>query len=145
MKYTIREAMDYSKKGNIKEWIQLYLRDTKEEHASPNVALADGLLLEERFYYGPLLFELNKITTVRTEKDLSGNELKYYNEIVNEICDNYDNYSLPPLILEYKNNNLYLTDGNHRYSALCKLNIKEYYVIIWGNKNKEHEFLKSIN
>lgn len=53
----------------------------------------------------------------------------------------YKDYNFPPLILEYKNNNYYLTDGNHRYSALIKLNIKNYYVIIWENKELEKEII----
>ena len=48
-------------------------------------------------------------------------------------------------IVEYKNNNLYLTDGNHRYSALKKLNVDKYYVIIWGNKLLENDIKNKLN
>ena len=72
MKYSIESAMEYSKKDKLDEWLQLYLRDDSYNHSNPNIPLADGLLLEERFY-----------------------------------------------------------------SALKKLNINKYYVIIWGNKEIE--------
>ena len=73
------------------------------------------------------------------KKNLEGNELKYYEEVVERISKDYNNHNLSPFIVEYKDNKLYLTDGNHRFSALKKLKINKYYVIIWGNKNLEKE------
>ena len=137
MKYTIKEALEYAKENKLEEWVQSFLRDDSYDNSNPNIILADGLLLEERFYIGPLLFDLDKITPKRIESDLEGNELKYYEEVVDKISSYYSDYNLPPLILEFKDNKFYLTDGNHRYSALKNLNLDKYYVIIWGNKDKE--------
>lgn len=145
MKYTIEEAIEYSKKNELYKWIQTFLRDDSYKYASTNITFADGLLLEKRFYLGPVLIDLDKITPKRIEKDLDGNELKYYEEVVERISKDYNNYNLPPFIVEFKNNKLYLTDGNHRYSALRKLNIDKYYVIIWGNKDQEKSVLDIIN
>ena len=142
MKYTIKEAKEYSKKKELDKWVQLFLRDNNSEYANPNISLADGLLLEERFYIGPVLIDLDLITPKRIEKDLTGNELKYFEEIVDRIKNDYKNFNLPPFIVEYKNDKLYLNDGNHRFSALKKLNIDKYYVIIWGNKKQENNLLK---
>lgn len=142
MKYTIDEAITFSNKNNLDKWVQLFLRDGSYKNASPNIALADGLLLEKRFYIGPVLIDLDSIITVRTEMDLEGDELKYYEEVVERISKDYKDYNLPPFIVEYKNNKLYLTDGNHRFSALKKLGVNKYYVIIWGNKNLEEDISK---
>lgn len=141
MKYTVEEAKEYSNRNEIDKWVQLFLRDDSYEYASPNISLAEGLLLEDRFYFGPVLMDLDSITPIRIEKDLKGNELKYYEEVVERISNDYKNFNLPPFIVEYKNNELYLTDGNHRFSALKKLNIDKYYVIIWGNKEQEKKFI----
>ena len=141
MKYSVSEAMKFSEKNELDKWLQLFLRDDSYEHASPNIALADGLLLEERFYLGPILIDLDKLTTKRIEKDIKDeNDLKYYKEVVDSMFKNYSNYNFPPFIVEYKDDKLYLTDGNHRYSALRKLGIDKYYVIIWGSKILEKEF-----
>lgn len=144
MKYSIDSAKEYSKKNKLDKWLQLFLRDSEYENASPNIALADGLLLEERFYTGPILLNLDEITPVRTDEGLLGNELLFYQEKEDKIVENYENFNLPPLILEYKDDKLYLVDGNHRYTALRKLNINEYYVIIWGNKNLENKMKKKV-
>ena len=143
MKYTIEEANKYSNENKLDIWLQSFLRDNNNDHANPNIPLADGLLLEERFYLGPILFDLDNITPVRIENHLQGNELKYYNEVVDRIKNDYNNYNLPPLILEYKDNKFYLTDGNNIYSALKKLKIDKYYVIVWGNKNIKDKFINT--
>ena len=141
MKYSIEEAIEYGKRKEIDIWLQSFLRDDSYDHANPNIPLADGLLLEERFYYGPVLINFDMITPKRIEEHISGNDLKFYEEKTSDIIGNYTDLNLPPLILEYKDDKLYLVDGNHRYSALKKLNIDKYYAIIWGNKDKEKEFL----
>lgn len=121
------------------------MRDDSYKNASPNIALADGLLLEERFYIGPILIDFDKITTKRIEKDLKGNELKSFEEVVERIYKDYNSYNLPPFIVEYKNNKFYLTDGNHKFSALKKLNISKYYVIIWENKELKTDVISIIS
>lgn len=144
MKYSIESARKYSKINELDKWLQEFLRDNDYDHANPNIPLADGILLEERFYVGPILLNLDKINTIRIQKDIDNeNDLLFYQQKEDGILNNYDNYNMPPLILEYKDNELNLVDGNHRYTALKKLNINKYYVIIWGNKDKEKE-LKNI-
>lgn len=145
MKYTIDEAIEYSNRNELDKWLQLFLRDNSYEQASPNIPLADGLLLEERFYIGPVLIDLDKINTIRIEKDIEDEDDRlFYQQKENGILENYSDYNMPPLIVEYKNNKLNLVDGNHRYSALKKLGINKYYVIIWGNKNLIDEIDKFI-
>ncbi len=145
LNYTVNEATEFSNENRLEEWVQSFLRDDKKDHASPNYALADGLKLEERFYYGPIEFDLDKITTMRVESDLSGNELKYYNEVVDRMSSDFNGTNFPPLILEYKDDKYYLTDGNHRYSSLKRLGIDKYYSIIWGNKELENKMLEELN
>ena len=143
MNYSIDSAIEYSNRNEIDKWLQLFLRDDSYEHANPNISLADGLLLEERFYIGPVLIDLDKITTLRIEKDIEDeNDKLFYRQKENGILNAYDDYNMPPLIVEYKNDKFNLVDGNHRYSALKKLGINKYYVIIWGNKNIEEDIIK---
>ena len=145
MKYTIDEAIEYSNRNELDKWLQLFLRDNSYEHASPNIPLADGLLLEERFYIGPVLIDLDKINMIRIEKDIDDEDDRlFYQQKENGILENYSDYNMPPLIVEYKDNKLNLVDGNHRYSALKKLGVNKYYVIIWGNKKIEDEIKEII-
>lgn len=142
MKYTLEEAIEYSKQGRTEEWLQEFLRSKYDENANPNIALADGLLLEERFYFGPVEINLDIITTKRVEEDLEGNELDWYNKVVDRMSSDFNGTNFPPLILEYKDDKLYLTDGNHRYSSLRRKNVDKYYAIIWGNISLEKDIKK---
>ena len=87
MKYSIESAIEYSKRNELDKWLQEFLRDGSYEHSNPNIPLADGLLLEERFYVGPYLIDFDKITPMRIDEHLTGNELDYYLEKENEIID----------------------------------------------------------
>ena len=145
MKYSVDEAKEYSKRNKLDKWLQLFLRDDSYEYANPNIPLADGLLLEERFYVGPVLIDLDKINMIRIEKDIDDEDDRlFYQQKENGILENYSDYNMPPLIVEYKDNKLNLVDGNHRYSALKKLGVNKYYVIIWGNKKIEDEIKEII-
>ena len=44
---TLQMAVEYANHGRIEEWLQLFLRGDGHD-----VALADGLLLEARQYWG---------------------------------------------------------------------------------------------
>ena len=142
MNFTLAEAIEYSKEGRTEEWVQEFLRNKEEQYANPNFVLADGLLLEERFYYGPIEVKLDDITTMRVEKDLKGAELESYNRRVDRMSSDFNGTNFPPLILEYRDNKLYLTDGSHRYSTLKRKDVDKYYAIIWGNKNLENDIHK---
>ena len=95
MKYTLEESIKYSKEGKIEEWVQSFLRDDKALYASPNYALADGLNLEERFYYGPVEFYLAEITPMRIETNLTGNELDYYMKKVDRMESDFNGENFP--------------------------------------------------
>ena len=139
----MKKQKNIQKRNKLDKWLQLFLRDDSYEHASPNIPLADGLLLEERFFIGPILIDFDKINTIRIEKDIEdANDKLFYLQKESEILKDYNDYNMPPLIVEYKNDKFNLVDGNHRYSALKKLGINKYYVIIWGNKNLEEDIIK---
>lgn len=145
LNYTIEEAAEFSKDNRLDQWVQYFLRNNDKENANPNLLLANGLKKEERFYYGPVEVSLDKIIPVRTDEELLGNELNYYNKVVDRMSNDFNGENFPPLLLEYRDNKFYLTDGNHRFSALKKLGINKYYSIIWGNKNLENNMLNELN
>lgn len=145
LNFTVNEAIEFSKENRLDEWLQLFLREDKKDKFNANIALADGINFEERFFYGPVEFDLEKISPVRIEENLVGNELKYYNKVVDRMENDFNGNNFPPLILEYKDDKFYLTDGNHRYSALRNLGVSKYYSIIWGNKELENKMKNQIN
>ena len=134
MEFTFNEALLHYKNNKLEEWIQKFLRAEDGDAPNPNFALADGLLLEDRKYFFPVQIPLDEIQTVRIEKDiLDENELKHYHYKVDKIIEKLSNWDMPPLIVQYDENNLILTDGNHRFSALKRTGKVSYYAIVWCN------------
>ena len=80
-KYGVLEiAADYCNKGKLEVWIQLFLRNVGH-----NIALAEGLLKEKRFYIGIILFELSLLNNItagfETTQRNGGNKLFLGNEV----------------------------------------------------------------
>ncbi len=145
MNYTLTEAKQYAVNNKLKEWIQAFLRYEDKDMPNPNYGFADGLLLEERVYFGPMMLPLTSLSTVRIEKDITdANEVKWFNHKVDKIIEKLDEWDMPPLIAQIDEGRLVLTDGNHRFSALEKMNRKECAVILWGNKDQEDELRQRI-
>lgn len=135
MNFTGCEAREWARQGKLAEWIQRFLRSDAGEHANPNPGFADGLLLEERFYIGPVRLPLSALRTVRVEEDLSDEreraEFMRKAEAIGEILDRWD---MPPFLVQYREDGgLYLTDGNHRFSALRRAGAQTGPAIVWGS------------
>lgn len=50
--FTVEEAIEFSNKGAIEEWVHLFLTTVGD-----NQALSDGLKLEKRYQVGPVLIK----------------------------------------------------------------------------------------
>lgn len=136
MEFTLKEAFEYYKNYKLEDWIQKFLRDEDGIMPNPNLALADGLLLEDRQYFYPVCIPLEFLKTTRTEQDiLDKNELKHYIYKVDKIIEKLPDWDMPPLIAQFNGCDFILTDGNHRYSALKKISKSNYYTIVWCNKD----------
>ena len=132
MKYepTTKSAIEYANSNKLEEWIHLFL-----EGEGDNKAFSDGLKLEPRKYQAPKLMSLNLFARccgpecgIRWQvpaEDFFAN--------VKAIMKKYEsgNWDMPPLIINRKENMFELNDGNHRFEALKKLGINEYWVIFW--------------
>lgn len=140
MEFTGTEARAWAQAGKIDQWIQHFLRNDSGAHPNPNVGFAEGLLLEERFYIGPIELPLSAMQTVRVAKDLSDpRELESFRRRVDSILADLPEWDMPPFLLQHRDGGLYLTDGNHRYTALVESGAQSAYAIVWGSKPGEAE------
>lgn len=140
MIYTGTEAKEWAQAGALEQWVQRFLRNAEGEHANPNVGFADGLLLEKRFYIGPVDMPLTALETVRVGADISDEcELEEFHRKVDLIAGALPEWDMPPFIVQYRDNAFQLTDGNHRYAALRKRGTETAPVIVWGSAQYEGE------
>ncbi len=134
MEFTLSEVFLYDQNNKLEEWIQEFLRTEEGDMPNPNLALADGLLLEDRKYFSPVCIPLCEMKTVRIEKDiLDHKELKHFNYKVDRIVQKLQDWDMPPLITQFDEGDFVLTDGNHRYCALKRAEKTSYYTIVWCN------------
>lgn len=142
---TYEMAKKYSDAGKIEEWLQLFLRNDGK-----NIALADGLLKESRFYL-PIreipIHILHNIKIGAPEYLMKENDIEYFFSVVQNMKDSTKKWNPPPLIIEFRDDySFYVCDGRHRLEMFRQLGNKYVPAIVWttGEKNlyKLGEILK---
>ena len=133
---TLEISKEYLDKNQLEDWIQLFLRN--DGH---NVALADGLLKEERCYTGIVDFDLNLLENIKAgapEYLIRENDIEYFFAIVNEMNEALGSWNPPPLIIEYRvDGSFHVCDGRHRLEMYRQKNVKTLPAIVWttGKEN----------
>ena len=133
---TLEISKEYLDKNQLEDWIQLFLRN--DGH---NVALADGLLKEERCYTGIVDFDLNLLENIKAgapEYLFRENDIEYFFAIVNEMNEALGSWNPPPLIIEYRvDGSFHVCDGRHRLEMYRQKNVKTVHAIVWttGEEN----------
>lgn len=146
MKYgTLAQAKEYNDNGRIEEWIQLFLRNDGE-----NVVLADGLLLEKREYLGLVKLNLSLLKNIKSgapEYLSKENDIAYFFWIVEEMKKSLEGWDVPPLIVEYRDNEFYVNDGRHRLELFRQLGREQADAVLWTtgteNRNRLLKIIKS--
>lgn len=135
---TLTLARKYAEEGKIEQWLQDFLRADGK-----NRALADGLLIEERYYFGlreiPLVL-FSHIKSGAPEYLHEENDIQYFFYIVDKMKEGFaDGWDTPPLIVEYVYGNFQVNDGRHRLEAYRQLGAKKVWAVIWttGNENRK--------
>lgn len=131
-------AMEYAKRGAIDEWIQCFLRNDGE-----NIALADGLLREKRYYFGPIMADISEFGVEEGAPSYltKSNDIEWFFHVVNNMKEAYNEWDMPPLIINYSNGKYEINDGRHRNEALRQMNIKRAPVIFWTSTESEHRYI----
>jgi len=137
MKYgTLKQAKIYNDNGKIEEWLQLFLRNDGK-----NIVLADGLLLEEREYFGLLKMNMSYFKDIKEgapEYLSDENDIDCFFRIVEKMKNSLKDWDVPPLIVEYKDDKFFVNDGRHRLEMYRQLGVEVVDVVLWttGKENK---------
>lgn len=127
----LESAMAYWKADRLEEWIQLFLRNDGQ-----NLALADGLLLEERHYTGIVDFDLRLLEQVKSgapEYLSKPNDIEYFFLVVERMKAGLSGWNPPPLIIELRNDrSFYVCDGRHRLEMYRQLDVQSAPAIVWA-------------
>ena len=135
---TLTLAKQYDKDGKINEWMQDFLREDGK-----NLALADGLLLEERHYFGLCEIPIALFSDVKSgapEYLHAENDIEYFFHVVEQMKESLaDGWDAPPLIVEYVYGKFQVDDGRHRLETYRQLGVERVWAAVWttGEENKK--------
>ena len=115
--------------ASLEAWVDAYLRGPGD-----NVAFADGLAREPRRWRGPVLLPLTRMERV------CGPEpgLRYpmpeapWRQTVGTLARGFERLdAFPPVILQYDEGAMLLSDGNHRHACFSLLGLEACWAIVW--------------
>lgn len=132
-------AQKWGSEGKIEEWVHKYLLSGKGGKSNPE--FSEGLKREKRWWNGPLECSLADLSpAVGTESEMEfvvekEKWLAWTSKLANSFSSQL---SLPPLIVEYRDGELSIRDGNTRYGAMNLLGWTSCWVIIWYNSESDY-------
>jgi len=137
LEFDTPSAQRYAREGRIEEWVHRYL--TTGGWANPE--FSEGLKKDKRWWYGPVEVPLASLSpAVGTAPGMEyqvGEE--YWQGVTGRMALTLtDPLSLPPLIVEYRNGELSIRDGNTRHGAMLLQGWSKCWVIFWYNSESDY-------
>lgn len=139
---TYSKAKEYMERGEIALWLQLFLRGDGK-----NLALADGLLLEERHYVGLRRIPISLLKDVKggtPEYLYDKDSIDYFFYIVDKMKEDIGHWDVPPLIVNYSEGRFEVNDGRHRLEMYRQLQIPEIDVVLWVTGEEDYKELLEV-
>ncbi|WP_156123816.1 hypothetical protein [Paenibacillus sp. FSL R7-0273] len=131
-------ALEYAGRGAISEWVQLFLRNDGK-----NVVFADGLLLEPRYYAGPVQTDISLFGIEEGAPSYvkGADEIEYFFQVVEGMKRIWADWDFPPLIVNYCGGRFEINDGRHRNVALHQMGIKLAPDIFWTSSEEDRDYI----
>ena len=136
-RFSVSAAQQYARKGRLEEWVHMYL--TTGHWANP--AFSEGLKLQQRWWIGPTEIELATLSrAVGPEPGMEyPGDADNWQQCTSAMAQSMTNLlSIPPLIVEYRNGELSVRDGNTRHGAMTLKGWTTCWVLIWYNAKADY-------
>lgn len=134
MNFTLKEALKYSKDWKINEWFQEFLLWKWSNLKLANI-IKDGWYLDELKLVK--FDELKRMMWAEKEGLMWSENSQKWDKRINDIIELIKSWSdCPPLMVWYNNWAYTIADWSHRYEAMKRLWINEYWTSVWY-ENKE--------
>ena len=136
--FNLHTAQEFAQANRLETWIHAYLNSGD----NPNPGLSEGLKQTPRWWIGPIELPLEALTRCCGPEphmeyvmppDGWARRTGKIAQTLRKLAD------LPPLIVAYRDGELSIRDGNHRYGALEQRGLTTCWVIIWFNTQADYE------
>jgi hypothetical protein len=129
-RFSLATARDAAARGATAEWVGEFLAS----RGSDNEVLAAALAQRRHWWLGPLRVRVdNLVRLAGPENDalcpIDPDEWEHDVEAMESSVER--GWEPPPLLVEYRDGDLLLQDGNHRYEALARSGETFAWVLVW--------------
>jgi hypothetical protein len=137
--FSLASAREAAERDETALWVGEFLAS----RGSDNAALAAGLAQQKTWWVGPLRVPLSELTQLAGPEDedvLIPVETEEWEEDVEKMEESVEQgWQPPPLLAEYRDGDLLLQDGNHRYDALQRAGEDEAWILIWFTSEQDRD------
>ncbi len=126
---TVDGARRAAERDELREWVAAFLRSS----GSDNAALADSLLEEMAYWFGPVKLpfdELNRLAGPPDQPTLAPLPEDGIETVENMGDSIEEGWEPPPLVVSYCDDQFNVEDGNHRIETLRRTGAEEYWSIV---------------
>jgi len=130
-------ASEYAEAGMLEEWIHTYLLFDRR-----NKVFSDGLRLQYRYYYGPVVMPLSLF------QRSSGPEVNmkwrvhptvFENKVAQWMNRIRNKEDTPPLIIQFENGKFEINCDNPLFEASKRLQVSKHAIIFWMTERFDHD------
>lgn len=128
--FSLESAQQASDEGRLDEWVVDFLASP----GSDNAALAAKVGFESPVYFGPVRFELDRLTPMagpdEDEVVVPIDEQEWESDVARMQESAGHGWEPPPLLVSARDDGFFLEDGNHRHETLRRSGATHAWVIL---------------
>ncbi len=137
-RFSLAGAFEAAEHDEVPKWVGDFL----SSRGSDNEVLAAGLAQRRHWWLGPVRIRVDQLVRLagpeedafcRVEPEAWEHDVHAMEESVEE------GWEPPPLLVEHRDGELLLQDGNHRYEALVRSGETHAWVLLWFDDPEERE------
>jgi hypothetical protein len=138
-RFSLASAFEAAERDETALWVGDFLAS----RGSDNATLAAGLAQQKTWWVGPVRLQLSELTQLAGPADedvLIPVEPEEWENDVDSMEESVEQgWEPPPLLIEFRDGDLLIQDGNHRFDALERAGETEAWVLIWFTDEAERD------
>lgn len=137
-RFDLESAFAAAERGDIASWVGEFLAS----RGSDNATLAAGLAQRPHWWVGPArvpVADLVRLAGPEDEVPCTVEEDEWEDDVGAMEESIEQGWQPPPLLVQHRDGELLLQDGNHRYEALVRAEAEHAWVVIWFDAEHERD------
>jgi hypothetical protein len=138
--FSVESAQAAAERGGLGDWVARFLASP----GSDNAVLAEQLTDPPRLWAGPMRLPLDRLNRLAGPPDapvLCPVDDDFWRDDVEEMADQVDGqgWTPPPVIVTFRDGQLFLEDGNHRVEGLRRADEDETWAVVGFERAEDRD------